>query len=53
MYGAYFIFIADFAMVANAQKVPNTKMADIRQALRCKLNSLRFNKTKRALVMDM
>ncbi len=37
---------ADFAMVAKVPNVPNVKKADIRQALRCKLNSLRFSKTK-------
>jgi hypothetical protein len=41
----YFLF-ADFAMVAKLQNVPNVKKAEIRQALRCKLNSLRFSKTK-------
>ena len=43
-----YILFVDFAMAAKMPNVPNCKKADLRQALRCKLNSLRFNRNKPA-----
>ena len=41
------MFSTDFAMVAKMPaNVQNVKKAVIRQALRCKLNSLKFSKSK-------
>jgi len=37
---------SDFAMVAKLGDVKHTKKADLRQALRCKLNSMKFQSSK-------
>ena len=39
-------FFADFAMVARLGEVKNARKADLRQALRCKLNSMKFQCSK-------
>ena len=39
---------SEFAMVAKLGKVQNVKKSELRQALRCKMNSMKFQSSKPA-----